>query len=339
MSENNEYYADKMRRLLEMQNRADAPLLDNTENIGAKTANLGAEEIESEPAKDFEFKEKPKKREAEKPRNYEEKKARLEEAEAEARRVAGRKKKKSLKEIIISVFLVVAILVGGGFCVYNVFFVINNITVTGNNLYTTEQILASAGIVKGEKLYSFSSRIAEENIKMYCPEVEDLKVKRTPPGKIEILIEETKPVYYAEFYGETRGITADLRVLGSVTEEEKQSLIKLKLPEISRAVAGEKLRFADGGKDYVFEVAAAVFEAKLFSRIGTVDLSDPNDVKMTCDGKYILKLESYKDSGVKLKIAASVLEDDMFNNDNKATIDLGELSSTGVVIDNQLVIE
>ena len=338
MSENNEYYADKMRRLLEMQNRADAHQLDNSDKIGSKTAPEQVTELERELEKDFEFQDKPKRV---KPREeaYEEKKAKLEAAEAEARKAAGRKKKKSLKEILVTVFLIVSILVIGMFCVYNMFFIINDITVEGNNLYTTEQILASAGISRGEKLYSFSSRVAEDNIKMYCPEVEHIEVKRTPPGKIRIVIEETKAYYYAELYGEYRGVTSDLRVLGSVTETEKEELIKLKLPTVSRAVAGEKLRFSGGAKDYVFEVAAAVCESALADRIGSVDLRDPSDVKLTCDGKYILKLESYKDSAVKLKIAAGVLEDDMFNNDNKATIDLGELSNTGVVIDNQLVID
>ena len=232
-----------------------------------------------------------------------------------------------------------AILVLGIFCVYKLLFVITDVTVEGNERYTSEQILASAGIHKGENLYSFSSRIAEDNIKMYCPKVNDIKVKRTPPGKIVVTVVEEEAYFYADFYGEYRALSKDLKVLGSVSEDEREKLIKLKLPEVRRAVAGEIVEFSHNARDYVFEVAASASQCALVDRLGTIDLTDSSNVTITCDGKYILKLEEYKDSAAKLKIASKVLEDEMFNNDNKATIDLSELSNTGVVIDNQLAIE
>ncbi len=332
MSDNNEYYAEKMRRLLETKESRDAVKLDNANKTAAgATGTTAVDEIEE----DFSFDETSKKS---RPKNYEEKRAQVKEAEAKAK-AEQKGRKYSKKDIIVSAILGCATFILAVFCVYNLFFVVRSITVEGNERYTTEQILASADINVGDKLYSFSSRIAEEDIMMYCPNVKDIKVKRTPPGKIILKIVEEEAYYYADFYGETRALTKDLRVLGGITEEEAASLIKLKLPEVGRAVAGELVVFKEGECKYVFEVALAASESALVNRLGSVDVQNPNDVKMTCDGKYILKLEKYSDAEAKLKIAAKVLEDELFNNDNKATIDLSELSSTGVVIDNQLIID
>lgn len=331
MSDHNEYYAEKMRRLLEAKESRESIKLDDSKETASKNSTGLPDEVEE----DFSFEEK---REKPRPENYEEKRARVKEAEARARS-DGKKKKYSRKEIIISALLVCATVVLAIFCVYNLLFVVRSITVEGNERYTTEQILASANINVGDKLYSFSSRIAEDNIKMYCPNVKDIKVKRTPPGKIVLTVEEEEAYYWADFYGEIRAMTKDLRVLGGINQDDAASLIKIKLPEVSRAVAGETVVFKQGECKYVFEVALAAADSALVTRLGTVDLTNPNDVMITCDGKYILKLEEYKDSAAKLKIASKVLEDELFANDNKATIDLSELSNTGVVIDNQLVID
>ncbi|MBR4071353.1 MAG: FtsQ-type POTRA domain-containing protein [Clostridia bacterium] len=331
MNDNNEYYAEKMRRLLENKESRESIKLDDSRKTASQNISGLPEEIEE----DFSFDEKS---ERERPKNYEEKRAQVKEAEAQAR-AESKNRKYSKKEMTISACLVIATIILAIFCVYNIFFVVRSISVEGNERYTTEQILASANINVGDRLYSFSSRIAEEDIKMYCPNVKDIKVKRTPPGKIVVTVEEEEAYYYADFYGEIRAMTKDLRVLGGISEAEASDLIKIKMPEVSRAVAGETVVFKEGECKYVYEVALAAAESALVNRLGTVDLRNQNDVSVTCDGKYILKFKEYKDSAAKLKIASKVLEDELFNNDNKATIDLSELSSTGVVIDNQLEVD
>lgn len=321
MSENNEYYADKLRRLLEARKRTNS-----AGNLQSARKEKSAEKIEDK-EKDFSFEENKRKPAAE---ETEEKTAEVTEE------VKDRKK---LKKFAVTAALVVAIIVMGVFCIYKLFFVIHNISVVGNSKYTSEQILAAVGAEKGDNLYSFSSRIAADTIRMYCPEIGEVTVKRTPPGKIVITVVEEEAAYYCEVYGELRAFTKDLRVLGVISEDKCEGLIKLKLPEVQRAVAGEQVRFIDGEGDYVFTVSKAVAESELYGRIGTLDLKSAHDIRLTCDGKYILKMGTSQHAADKLKIAGAVLADDMFKNNNKATLDLTDMSETGVIIDNQLVIE
>ena len=323
MSENNEYYADKMRRLLEKQKRdTSAPALGSANSVDTH-------EEKHDDKKDFSFDENKRKKDAEGA-----KKETSEEVKDYAKIERTR-----IKKVITTVALLLAIFVLGTFCIYKIFFVIRDISVVGCEKYTEEQVLAAVGAEKGDNLYSFSSRIAADSIRMYCPEIGEVTVKRTPPGRIVITVVEEKAVYYTECYGEIRALTGDLRVLGVINEEKAKELVHIELPKIQRAVAGQTVRFIGGGDEYVYEVAAAVADSGLTSRLGKVDLSSSQDIRLTCDGKYILKLGDHKKTADKLKIATEVLKDKMFNNDNKATIDLSDVSQTGVVIDNQLVIE
>ncbi len=328
MSENNEYYADKLRRLLEK--RKSTPPAASLQSKNKKAAPTEEKEKSHIDEKDFAFDESRPKRTAE------EKK---EEAAADASPQKESKVKAKARKLAVTLALVAAIVLLGTFCVYKLFFVIRDISVVGNSKYTSEQILAAVGAEKGDNLYSFSFRVAADSIRMYCPEIGEVTVKRTPPGKIVITVVEEEAVYFAEVYGEIRTFTRDLRVLGVITSDKCEGLIKLKLPEVQRAVAGEQVRFIEGGGEYVFETARAVAESELYGRIGTLDLSAAHDIRLTCDGKYILKMGSSQNAADKLKIGAAVLRDEMFENNNKATIDLTNMAETGVIIDNQLVIE
>lgn len=331
MSENNEYYADKLRRLLEKRKSADvAGGLGSGGKGKSRAADTDAKDGPVKEEKDFSFDgDRPKHR------KEEEKKG----SEAEKAEENTPEPKKKLRRFAVTVGLILAIIVLGTFCVYKLFFVIHDISVEGNSKYSSEQILAAVGAEKGDNLYSFSSKVAAESIRMYCPEVGEVLFKRTPPGRIVITVVEDGAAYYAEVYGEIRTFTKDLRVLGVVTAEKCEGLIKLRLPEVQRAVAGEQVRFIESQGEYVYDTAKAVAESELYERLGTLDLSSAHDIRLTCDGKYILKMGSSQNVTDKLKIAAAVLRDDMFKNNNKATIDLTNMAETGVIIDNQLQID
>ena len=175
-----------------------------------------------------------------------------------------------------------------------------------------------------------------------CPEISSVDVDRTPPGTITVNVTEEKPAFYADFYGEYRLLSSSLRLLRSVTEEEARSLgcIKLKLPDILQATAGMKISFADVRNDsYIYDTCANILGSDLSKRTGSVDLSDKFNMTMTVDSRYKIKLGDSESVETKLRIAAAVLEDEMFKKDIKATIDVTDLSETGVVVDDGLKLD
>ncbi len=263
--------------------------------------------------------------------------------QVEAVRAAKRARTlRKVRDSIVSFLLITAVFTVMCVVVYRLLFVINDISAVGGVDYTSEELVEASGVEKGDHLFSFSSREIGELMTLRCPELSEVDVERTPPGKIVFNVTEEPPRFYCDFYGEYRMLSPTLRVLASVTESDAKSkkCIKIILPDISRATAGLAPEFCDVKDDsYIFSAAAAVLNSSLGDRAGTLDVSDKYNMTLTVDGKYILKLGDSESIETKLRIAAAVLENEMFDKDIKATIDVTDLSESSVVEDPGLKVD
>lgn len=261
--------------------------------------------------------------------------------DAYKRATQGRKLRK-LREILLSAVLMLGVFVVLCIVTYQLLFVIRNLDASGSSRYTSEEILAASGVDMGAHLYSFSSRMVQETIMLQCPYIAAVDVHRTPPGSIMFDVEEEDPVYYAAFYGEIWEISRSLRVLDPISEADakEQGLIKLKLPECKEAISGKRITFSKiRSDDYMGTVLDTLQNSDLAERIGMIDLRSPYNISMVCDGKYKLLFGDANGIDTKLRLAIAVLEDELFQSDNKASVDLTDLSATSVIIDNQLNLE
>jgi len=239
--------------------------------------------------------------------------------------------------LIVGVFALAAFAV-----VYKTVYVIHDVSVEGTSLYSGEEIVTASGVEPGANLYSFSSRIAEENVTLHCPYVRSLSVDRIVPDQVLFTVTEDTAVFYAELYGEIRALSPALRVLDTVSESDAASagLIRLRLPAVDRAVAGRVLTFEnERGTRAIREVLSAALSSGLRSRITSIDFRTPHTLKMVCDGQYLLRFGDLENVETKLKIANAVMKDSLFSGAVRAEIDLTTTGETSVVLDNQLDLE
>lgn len=276
-----------------------------------------------------------------------EQKKRVAEAESEARRqeaahrTAMRKKSRSAFRVIatfLTVLVVFGVLLG---VVYKFIFVISDLRVTGNERYSAEEIFSVAGVKTGDNLYSFSSRIAGERLRSRLSYIRSLKVERDIPNKITFTVEEYEPRFYAYIYGCTYILSGDLTVLESIPgKEKKESLCLLRLPAVRESICGRTLRFrSDIDQNHITAAVAAALSSDLSERVTAMSLTDTYALFMECDHKYLLNFGGFSDTAIKLRVAAAVMKDDMFNSENKMRIDLTDNTETTVIVDNTLVFE
>ena len=269
----------------------------------------------------------------------------IEQAQKQAQAIQTAKRARMLRNVrdaFISFGLTFAVLVVFLVVVYRLLFVITDISAVGASINSSEELLLASGVAKGDHLYSFSSKDIGNLMALRCPEIESVDVERTPPGRIVFNVVEKDAAFYADFYGEYRLMSPTLRVMDSVTEEDarKKGCIKLKLPGVSRVTSGLVPEFRDVRDDsYIYELCEAVQESALADRVTSANLVDKFNIKIAVDGKYIIKLGDIDSIDIKLKIANAVLEDNMFDKDIKATIDVTDLSETSVVVDEGLLVE
>ncbi len=235
---------------------------------------------------------------------------------------------------IAVVSLVCALLI-----VYKLFYVISDIRVEGGVTYTPEQIITESGVKIGDNLYSFSSRVTEENVTFHCPYVRTLNVDRSAPDSVLFTVTEDTAAFYADLYGELLVLSPSLRVLGtaSVESARQTGLIRLYLPAVDKAIAGRSLAFRnDRVEKSIHEIVTLVLASTLSDRITAVDLREAHSLRMICDGKYVLDFGDMPDVEMQLKIAGAVMNDTLFTTDVKAQIDLSTTGATSVVLDDQI---
>ncbi len=261
----------------------------------------------------------------------------------EAMQMAKRaRSRRNARDLIISAALIFAVLIFMCVVAYRLLFVINDISIPATAVHSQESLLSATGVRKGDHLYSFSSREVGELLMLRCPEIAEVDVERTPPGKIDFIITEEKPAFYADFYGEYRLLSPSLRVMGSVTEEDakEKGCIKLVLPDVSNVTAGLVPTFADvRDEEYIFEVCEAVLASSLCDRAGKIDLCDKYNITFTVDGRYLVFAGGCESMDTKLKLTAATLRDEMFEKNFKARIDVSDLSKTSVVKDEGIVLD
>lgn len=249
----------------------------------------------------------------------------------------GRRKRGRGVFLFLIVFLILLL---GLWIAYREFFLVKTVDAVASLHYTAEELIAAAGIPEDVRLYSFSSLDIGENIKRVCPYVLSVSIKRIVPDRVEITVTEDTAVFYSDIFGETWLLSGTLRVLEK-TEEVLDGYIRLKLPSVEKAVAGQVLLLRDPDMNkYAEEVLGAVQEAALFTRMNWVDLRDKNELVMVCDSLYLLQLGTAEETDIKLRIAETVLKDEIFKGGSRARIDLSKACSatkeTSVILDNEL---
>lgn len=261
----------------------------------------------------------------------------------EAMRLARRGRiLRKVRDTAISCALILAVFVVMCIVVYRLLFVIKDISIAGNVSNTSEELVLASGVESGDHLFSFSSREVGELMILRCPEISYVDVERTPPGTIVFNVTEEEPRFFADFYGEFRLLSESLRVLDSVTEEDARETgcIKIKLPDVKCATAGLTPEFSSVRSDkYIYEVCASLMASPLGEKATSLDVSDKFDITVGVEGKYRIRLGECESIDTKLKIASAVLEDEMFQGETKATVDVTDLSETSVIVDDGLIIE
>ena len=240
--------------------------------------------------------------------------------------------RKFLSFIIISAAVVALTMIS-----YKLFFVVSAVNVDGAVSYTPREIVEAAGLDEPKNLFSFSSRVAGDSIRFYCPRISKTDFDRTIPNKVNIEVEEESARYYAEIYGDYYGISDSLRVVEKLSEEECAGLIKLKLQQVKYAVSGGKIALvSERAQNFLEELASRLDSSPLKEKLTQIDLRNDFNVVMVAQNKYKLLFGTQDEFDIKIRLAVAMLEDDIFKGGSKAIINLEDTTKTSVIIDNQL---
>ena len=188
------------------------------------------------------------------------------------------RKNKKIK-IIIKTIILLAIIIGGiCFALISPIFNITDIQVIGNNKINSDTIVSLSQLQIGQNIFKFNKSKVANEIKTNAY-VENTKIKRKIPSKIEITIEEREQNYaYINNQGYILEISEqklDLPVIMGITTPQEQ------------IVAGNRLNDEDLEKlETVIQIMNICKSYELDKKVSSIDITNKSD--------YIMYMEEEK---------------------------------------------
>ena len=201
----------------------------------------------------------------------------------------------SLRELTQSVsgpimfFLVIVAVI----FVMSVFFRVSDIQVRGNTHYTDEEIIRAIDIEEGDNLFFFDRFAALSRVFAKLPYIDEVTVERSLPNRVIITVTESQALAYIVLGEENWTIDHNCKVLGKANDDELQGLIPILGISPGTLMIGETLETADGDEqivEFIAEVLEQLEGRGLYTRVGRVDFTDPEQVEFTLGDKYIVRI-------------------------------------------------
>ena len=204
-------------------------------------------------------------------------------------------------------FILAAIVVGIVMAILSntVLFKCGTIEVTGTTRYTSEEIIAAAGVKTGENLLHIDAKKAENSVMNAFAFVDKVSVKKSYPTKIIIEITEAQNWFALNQGGKNVVISRGGRVLGAISAD---GLVVVKGFEAESLETGCQLNSKVDAKNKIIMEIFETAEKVGLANVTEIDLTDRFSIKITVDGRIILNLGSSVQLESKLRVGQALIE-------------------------------
>ena len=237
-----------------------------------------------------------------------------------------RRRRKKRAAVFAVIFLFLSVIVFW-ILTQTVLFPIEQIVITGNSMYSVEEIADASLIKAGDKIFAVSEKQINNNITHTLPYVKTVDLKRTSFSSIKLSVTETVDVYCYNSNGKFITADRDNKLLASFDAQPTNTvLIK---PDINfehkigyvLEIEEEKLKLINSIYDKLTEKEIAVNE---------IDLSKTANIVVTIKNRFSVNFGTETDLDSKINHLTSMLVEIDAKNGNTCTgkIDLSAWSVT-----------
>lgn len=222
--------------------------------------------------------------------------------------VVSRKKRRrnmSLYYVLIIIFVVLAMI----FLSFTYFFRIKTINVSGNTLYTTEQVIEQSGVKLDDNLFRTDTKAVENRISSAFPYFESVEVKRDLASTLEIKVVEATPAVSINYNDdEFMVVSTNGRILETGLSSAKDGTSEVYGMEMTETRSGTDYEDKDSIKKTVLNEIISESEKLGLDKITKIGLSERTDIRLIYNGTIKIKLGSSQDIPFKLSYIKSVID-------------------------------
>lgn len=237
---------------------------------------------------------------------------------------SGRKRRRGNGSLYVTV--IVALMLLAAITGVSVFFKISDIVVEGINAYTAEQVIAASGIELDESIFFLRESSAAVKIKDTLAYVDEVRIVRSLPGTVRIIITESYPIASIKYEGSFLIIDENAKILEKTAVNKTNSAIPVYGVTPLMPVVGETLSLGDSGSVqllYLKQVLSGLLSYGIYNDIEWLDMTNISAVTFYYQNKYTVNLgkgENLEDKLYYLQQITEAHKDDDFS----ATIDLSD---------------
>ena len=220
-----------------------------------------------------------------------------------------RKQKKITRKIILYCSLAIAVAAVIVFLSLTVFFKIQTISISGNEIYSKKEISAVLPIEKEKNLFLADTKSAEAKLEENLPYIYEADIERKFPSTIRVDILETPQIYALKNEDKTYTLLDDnFKVLEVNAKKKPKKSITIKKAKLKTAVSGQKAQFADKkAEENLSKLIKAVKDMKL-DKISALYSVDINNNYIVYDGRITIKLGEADKLENKINSALAAIE-------------------------------
>lgn len=236
---------------------------------------------------------------------------------------ARRQERKRTRRTVFYVFLFLVVTIVFLIVCAMVFLKVKNIEISGNKIYTTEELMEYVPINLEDNIYSFDANKIESDIKTAFPYIKEVNVVRDLPTKVKITVTEEKAYYAANIANDAYILSSDLKVLECKqnTTAAELGLTEISLSNVRRCIVGSYMEFVSTRDSDALNALYDNFKANYIQKkIKSVDFSSRFDITFNYDDRFQVYIGDTDNLEIKMRFLIRVIDE--LEPDAKGTINV-----------------
>lgn len=216
-----------------------------------------------------------------------------------------RRRRGSILLRLVTMIVVVAVFVFG----LAIFFKVTDIQVTGNNVYTAEEVVEASGLQMGDNLVTISKGSVVGKILAKLPYVEEISMERVLPGTVVIHVVESDVIYTVTADdGSEWLINGGGKILDkadTVSDYPKLTGFTIQSPEIGSQVTSENTENLSAA----LELLPLLEETEYISQVTEIQADKTYDIVVLYGDTYEIHLGGTEQLEYKMQYLSAILEE------------------------------
>ncbi len=200
-------------------------------------------------------------------------------------------------------------------------FNITNITVEGNKVLKSEEIIKVSQTGRGYNLFRTSTRKAKKNL-LKMPYIKGVKIKKILPTTLKIIVTEEDAAAYVVNGKNFVAINKEGRVL-EVAKKMRDGIMKMPGLKVSESAPGEMIKYKSNVTKEIQDLCMEkLSENELIKKVAVLDISNASSVKIEFNNGLLVQIGNTDEIDYKIKMIDTVLKQGygsgIFNIENTA---------------------